>query len=140
MLHPSEHVLPDCRPHPLPRCSSADRSLQPSSRLPQSLCARVSDSSLLPFILQSEITAHWLRPSLSPSARTDVRRRRLTQSSFPESLSKARKRPSLVARMNTKPPAVTMDPPMLGAPVGQHPCPPVHPPRRVLTSIGIRQC
>ena len=27
----------------------------------------------MPFILQSEITAHWLRPSLPPSARTDER-------------------------------------------------------------------
>src|SRR6266481_7104936 len=98
MLHPSEHVQPDCRPHPLPRCSWADRSLQPSSRLPRSLCARVSDSSLLPFILQSEITAHWLRPSLSHRRVTDCPPQKLIQSSFP---------------------------PMLGAPVGQHPCPPV---------------
>src|SRR5579864_1825118 len=45
----------------------------------------------------------------------------VTQSSLPESLSNARKRESLVAPMNTRPPAVTMDPPILGVPVGGTP-------------------
>src|SRR5579885_329534 len=42
-------------------------------------------------------------------------------SSLPLSLSKARKRLSLVAPMKTSPPAVTSDPPILGAPVGGMP-------------------
>ena len=45
----------------------------------------------------------------------------VTHSSRPVSLSKARKRLSLVAAMNTSPPAVTIDPPRLGAPVGGSP-------------------
>src|SRR5439155_5223789 len=47
----------------------------------------------------------------------DVRRQTAHPSSFPESLSKTGKRLSLVAPMNIKPPPVTMDPPMLRAPV-----------------------
>src|SRR5262249_7230976 len=43
------------------------------------------------------------------------------QISLPVSLSKARKRLSLVAPMNTSPPAVASDPPMFGAPVGGRP-------------------
>src|SRR5207244_939289 len=42
---------------------------------------------------------------------------RVTQSSFPVSESKARKRLSLVPAMKTSPPAVAIDPPRLGTPV-----------------------
>ena len=42
---------------------------------------------------------------------------RVTQSSSPVSLSKARNRSSLVAAMKTSPPAVTMEPPIFGVPV-----------------------
>src|ERR1051326_1061629 len=47
--------------------------------------------------------------------------RRTVHSSFPVSLSKARKRLSSVAPMNTSPPAVTMEPPILDVPVGGTP-------------------
>src|SRR5215475_3321449 len=47
--------------------------------------------------------------------------RRVTQSSRPVSLSNARKRRSLVAPMKTRPPAVTMEPPILAVPVGGNP-------------------
>src|SRR5215469_8350873 len=43
------------------------------------------------------------------------------QISLPVSLSKARNRLSLVAPMNTSPPAVTSDPPIFGLPVGGMP-------------------
>src|SRR5437879_1737623 len=42
----------------------------------------------------------------------------VSQSSLPVSLSKARKRESLVAPMNTRPPAVTIEPPRFAVPVG----------------------
>src|SRR5579859_896197 len=45
----------------------------------------------------------------------------VTQSSLPVSLSNARNRESFVAPMNTRPPAVTIDPPKFGAPVGEIP-------------------
>src|SRR5436309_13287490 len=46
---------------------------------------------------------------------------RVTQSSFPVSESKARKRLSLVPAMKFSPPAVAIDPPRLGTPVlGMH--------------------
>src|SRR5262245_23539461 len=43
------------------------------------------------------------------------------QSSLPVSLSNARKRLSFVAAMKTRPPAVTIEPPRFGDPVGEMP-------------------
>src|SRR5947209_17281464 len=46
---------------------------------------------------------------------------RVTHSSWPVSLSNTRNLESFVAPINNSPPAVTMDPPRLGAPVGGSP-------------------